>query len=118
MLSQIPVAKIVACTIELDQQAIRREFDAAHKEMTDVFSIMRVNIARRILWIFELPLNDKMGPIGVIRVLLGKRGCVVVAIGRSGNVVRVEPHRSHGLEQDDGSALGCQLQETGSAEGS
>lgn len=50
---------------------------------------MRFNIAGLIRWVFELPLNDEIGDVGVIRALTRKHGPVVVAVGRSKRTSRV-----------------------------
>ena len=47
---------------------------------------MRLDVARIILWVFELSLDDEIRPIQVIRVVLGKRGPVVVAGDGSGRI--------------------------------
>ena len=50
-----------------------------------------------VIWIFELPLDQEIRAVRVIRILLGfERGLVVVAIAedRSGYVVGVKVHDS------------------------
>jgi hypothetical protein len=65
--------------------------------MTAVFFVMRFDVAPIVIWIFELPLDQQIGAIKVIRILLGfEHGLVVVAIAgdRSGYVVGVKVHDS------------------------
>src|SRR5215831_13757956 len=65
--------------------------------MTAVFFVMRFDKAPIVIWIFELPLDQEVRAVRVIRILLGfERGLVVVAIaeGRSGYVVGVKVHDS------------------------
>jgi hypothetical protein len=65
--------------------------------MTAVFFVMRFDVAPIVIWIFELPLDQEIRAVGVIRILLGfERGLVVVAIAedRSGYVVGVKVHDS------------------------
>jgi len=55
--------------------------------MTAVFFVMRFDITPIVIWIFELPLDQEIRAVSVIRILLGlERGLVVVAIAedRSG----------------------------------
>src|SRR5215471_1772509 len=70
--------------------------------MTAVFFVMRFDIAPIVIWIFELPLDQEIRAVSVIRILLGlERGLVVVAIAedRSGYVVGVKVHDSPQLTQ-------------------
>ena len=63
--------------------------------MTAVFSVVRFDVAPIVIWIFELPLDQDIGAVKVIRILLGfEHGLVVVAIARdgSGYVVGVKVH--------------------------
>src|ERR1700730_8974086 len=65
--------------------------------MTAVFFVMGFDIAPIVIWIFELPLDQEISSVSVIRILLGfERGLVVVAIAedRSGYVVGVKVHAS------------------------
>src|SRR5712671_6424230 len=65
--------------------------------MTAVFFIMHFDVAPIVIWIFELPLDQEIRAVRVIRILLGlERGLVVVAIAedRSGYVVGVKVHDS------------------------
>jgi len=65
--------------------------------MTAVFFVMCFDIAPIVIWIFELPLDQEVRAVSVIRILLGfERGLVVVAIAedRSGYVVGVKVHDS------------------------
>ena len=65
--------------------------------MTAVFYVMRFDIARILIWIFELSLDQEIRAVRVIRILLGlERGLVVVAIAgdRSGYVVGVKVYDS------------------------
>jgi hypothetical protein len=65
--------------------------------MTAVFFVMRFDIAPIVVWIFELPLDQEIRAVRVIRILLGfERGLVVVPIAedRSGYVVGVKVHDS------------------------
>src|ERR1700746_3866512 len=65
--------------------------------MTAVFFVMGFDIAPIVIWIFELPLDQEIRAVSVIRILLCfERGLVVVAIAedRSGYVVRVKVHDS------------------------
>ena len=58
--------------------------------MTAVFFVMRFNVAPIAIRIFELPLDQEIRAVRVIRILLGlERGLVVVAIAedRSGYVM-------------------------------
>ena len=58
---------------------------------------MHFDIAPIVIWIFELPLDQEIRAVRVIRILLGfERGLVVVAIAedRSGYVVGVKVHDS------------------------
>ena len=61
--------------------------------MTAVFFVMRFDVAPIVIWIFELPLDQEIRAIRVIRILLDlERGLVVVAIAedRNGYVVGVK----------------------------
>src|SRR5215831_5554666 len=65
--------------------------------MTAVFFVMRFDIAPIVIWIFELPLDQQIRAVRVIRILFGfERGLVVVATAedRSGYVVGVKVHAS------------------------
>src|SRR5712692_10449912 len=65
--------------------------------MTAVFFVMRFDVAPIVIWIFELPLDQEIRAVRVIRILLGlERGLVVIAIAedRSGYVVGVKVHCS------------------------
>ena len=65
--------------------------------MTAVFFVMRFDVASMVIWIFELPLDQEIRAVRVIRILLGlERGLVVVAIteDRNGYVVGVKVHAS------------------------
>src|SRR5215467_7528932 len=65
--------------------------------MTAVFFVMRFDIAPIVIWIFELPLDQEIRAVTVIRILLRfERGLVVVAIAedRSGYVVGMKVHDS------------------------
>src|SRR5580704_10729043 len=65
--------------------------------MTAVFFVMRFDIAPIVIWIFELPLDQEIRAVRVIRILLGfERGLVVVTIAedRSRYVVGVKVHDS------------------------
>ena len=65
--------------------------------MTAVFFVMRFDVAPIFIWIFELPLDQEIRAVRVIRILLGlERGLVAVAIAedRSGYVVGVKMHAS------------------------
>ena len=65
--------------------------------MTAIFFVMRFDVASMVIWIFELPLDQEIRAVRVIRILLSlKRGLVVVAIAedRSGYVVGVKVHDS------------------------
>jgi hypothetical protein len=56
---------------------------------------MSFDVAPMVIWIFELPLDQEIGAVKVIRILLGfEHGLVVVAIARdrSGYVVGVKVH--------------------------
>jgi hypothetical protein len=58
---------------------------------------MRFDVAPIVIWIFELPLDQEIGAVKVIRILLGfEHSLVVVAIARdrSGYVVGVKVHDS------------------------
>ena len=58
---------------------------------------MRFDVASMVIWIFELPLDQQIRAVRVIRILLGfERGLVVVAIAkdRSGYVVGVKVRAS------------------------
>src|ERR1700756_588498 len=74
--------------------------------MTAVFFVMRFDVAPIVVWIFELPLDQEIRAVRVIRISLGfERGLVVVAIAedRSGYVVGVKVHVSpqpHGRVQE------------------
>ena len=49
--------------------------------MTAVFYVMRFDIAPIVIWIFELPLDQEIRAVRLIRILLGlERGLVVVAV--------------------------------------
>ena len=51
--------------------------------MTAVFFVMRFDVAPIAIWIFELPLDQEIRAVRVIRILLGlERGLVVVAIAK------------------------------------
>jgi hypothetical protein len=59
--------------------------------------IMHFDVAPIVIWIFELPLDQEIRAVRVIRILLGlERGLVVVAIAedRSGYVVGVKVNDS------------------------
>jgi hypothetical protein len=58
-------------------------------EMTAIFGIMRLDVARVILRILELPLDDQIGPVKVIRFLL-KRDAIIIAVGGCGHMIGVE----------------------------
>ena len=65
--------------------------------MTAVFFVMRFDVAPIVIWILELPLDQEIRAVRVIRILLGfERGLAVVAIAedRSGYVVGVKMHDS------------------------
>ena len=65
--------------------------------MTTVFFVMSFDVAQIVVWIFELPLDQQVRAVGVIRILLGfERGLILVAIAedRSGYVVGVKVHAS------------------------
>src|SRR5215831_9450292 len=65
--------------------------------MTAVFFVMRFDVAPIVIWIFELPLDQEIRAVTVIRILLRfERGLVVVAIAedRGGYVVCVKVHDS------------------------
>ena len=65
--------------------------------MTAIFFVLRFDIAPIVIWIFELPLDQEVRAVRVIRIFLGfERGLVVVAIAedRSGYVVGVKVHDS------------------------
>ena len=65
--------------------------------MTAVFFVMRFDVAPIVIWIFELPLDQQISAVRVIRILLGfEHGLVIVAIAgdRSGYVVGVKVHAS------------------------
>ena len=58
---------------------------------------MRFDVAPIVIWIFELPLDQEIRAVRVIRILLGfERGLVVVAIAedRSGYVIGMKVHDS------------------------
>ena len=58
---------------------------------------MHFDVAPIVIWIFELPLNQEIRAVRVIRILLGfERGLVVVAIAedRGGYVIGVKVHDS------------------------
>src|SRR5271169_1308396 len=70
--------------------------------MTAVFFVMCFDVAPIVIWILELPLDQEIRAVRVIRILLGfERGLVVVAIaeGRSGYVVGVKVHGSPSTTQ-------------------
>ena len=61
---------------------------------------MHFDVAPIVIWIFELPLDQEIRAVRVIRILLGfERGLVVVAIAedRSGYVVGMKVHDSSQL---------------------
>jgi hypothetical protein len=65
--------------------------------MTAIFFVMGFDVAPIVIWIFELPLDQEIRAVRVIRILLDfERGLVVVAIAedRSGYVVGVKVHAS------------------------
>ena len=65
--------------------------------MTAIFFIMHFDVAPIVIWIFELPLDQEIRAVRVIRILLGfERGLVVVAIAedRSGYLVGMKVHDS------------------------
>src|SRR5580693_8246282 len=65
--------------------------------MTAIFFVMGFDIAPIVIWIFELPLDQEIRAVSVLRILLGfEHGLVVVAIAedRSGYVVGVKVHNS------------------------
>ena len=58
---------------------------------------MRFDTAPIVIWIFELPLDQEIRAVSVIRILLGfERGLVVIAVAenRSGYGVGVKVHAS------------------------
>ena len=68
--------------------------------MTAVFFVMRFDVAPIVIWIFELPLDQEIRAVRVIRIWLGlERGLIVVTIAedRSGYVVGVKVHASSQL---------------------
>src|SRR4029077_14051073 len=80
--------------------------------MTAVFLVMRFDVAPIVIWIFELPLDQEIRAVRVIRILLGlERGLVVVAIAedRSGYVVGVKVHDSPQLQPIEESLLQSRL---------
>ena len=57
--------------------------------MTAIFFVMRFDIAPIVIWILELPLDQEIGAVMVIRILLGfERGLVVVAVRRRQKWIR------------------------------
>jgi hypothetical protein len=63
---------------------------------------MRFDITPIVIWIFELPLDQAIRAVGVIRILLGfERGLAVVADAedRSGYVVGMKVHASPQLHR-------------------
>jgi hypothetical protein len=65
--------------------------------MTAVFFVMRFDVAPMVIWIFELPLDQQIRAVRVIRIWPGvERGLVVGAIARdrSGYVIGVKVHDS------------------------
>ena len=57
--------------------------------MTAVFFVMRFDVASIVIWIFELPLDQQIRAVRVIRILLGlERGVVVVAIAERQKWIR------------------------------
>jgi hypothetical protein len=68
--------------------------------MTAIFFVMRFDVTSMVIWIFELPLDQQIRAVRVIRILLGfERGLIVVAIAedRSGYAVDVKVHASSQL---------------------
>ena len=58
---------------------------------------MHFDVAPIVIWIFELPLDQEIRAVRVIRILLGfERGLVVVAIAedRSGYLIGMKVHDS------------------------
>src|ERR1700732_2162286 len=79
--------------------------------MTAVFFVMRFDAAI-VIWIFELPLDQEIRAVRVIRILLGlERRLVVVAIAedRSGYVVGVKVHDSPQLHSRFKKARGSSM---------
>ena len=63
--------------------------------MTAVLFVMRFDVAPIVIWLFELPLDQEIRAVRVIRIWLGlEHGLIVVAIAehRSGYVVGVKVH--------------------------
>ena len=57
--------------------------------MTAVFFVMRFDIAPMVICIFELPLDQEIRAVRVIRISLGlERGLVVVAIAENSKWIR------------------------------
>jgi hypothetical protein len=46
--------------------------------MTAVFCVMRFDVAPIVIWIFELPLDQEIRAVRVIRILLGLEHGLVV----------------------------------------
>src|SRR5215471_1588426 len=64
-------------------------------KMPDVILVMRLDIAPIVVWILELPLDQQIGAVNVIRILLRfEHGLVVVAGDGRGYIVGVKAHSS------------------------
>src|SRR6516165_3216411 len=72
-----------------------RELDAVQMKMPDVILVMRLDIAPIVVRILELPLDQQIGAVNVIRILLRfEHGLVVVAGDGRGYIVGVKTHSS------------------------
>ena len=61
--------------------------------MPDVILVMRLDIAPIVVRILELPLDQQIGAVNVIRILLRcEHGLVVVAGDRSGYIIGMKAH--------------------------
>src|ERR1700745_4367659 len=64
-------------------------------KMPDVILVMHLDIAPIVVRILELPLDQQIGAVNIIRILLRfEHGLVVVAEDRMGYIVGVKAHSS------------------------
>src|SRR5262249_33530933 len=86
--------QIVFRSVEIDQQTLRRKLDSTNMEMAAIFWIMRLDVARVLLFVLELSLEDEIRSLQVFQFLL-KRDAVVIAFGGCGHMFGVElDHRN------------------------
>ena len=73
---------------------MQSEFDAAQNKMPDVFFIVCLDLAQIVFRIFELPLDQKIRTIRILRVFLRLEHDleIIVREGRYGHMVGMKLH--------------------------